>query len=69
MECVDGTQAHHWDIEASHGSLSNGSCRKCGSVQKFSNSIVTVSSWEAGAKFKRRHQLTNLGRGSKDDNN
>jgi len=61
VECIDGTQAHHWEIEPSNGSTSKGTCRKCKQVQKFHNSIGALTSWhEAGQRFKK-NQLTNLG--------
>ena len=66
MDCIDGTQAHYWDIESSNGATSNGTCRKCKQVQKFKNSIGAVTTWrEAGQKFKDKQQLTNLGRKDK----
>ena len=61
MECIDGTQAHHWMIDPSRSATSKGTCKRCGSTQKFHNSIGAMTTWkEAGEKF-RKHQLTNLG--------
>jgi len=64
VECIDGTPAHHWDIEPSKSATSTGKCRKCGGIQKFHNSIGAVTTWkEAGQQFKKnRVGLTNLGR-------
>ena len=63
MDCIDGTLAHHWMIEPSRGSTSNGTCKKCKVTLKFSNSIGALTSWrEAGQQFKKnRVGLTNLG--------
>ena len=67
MECIDGTQAHHWDIETSKGSMSNGTCRKCGRISTFQNYVSIVSAWkEASEKgFKAKHSIT-LGREKED---
>ena len=46
MECIDGTQAHHWLIESSNGQWSNGICKKCKQVEKFANSYTPVSQWK-----------------------
>jgi len=45
VECIDGTQAHHWDIEPSQGSTSTGTCNKCNQVKKFTNSIMGIMNW------------------------
>jgi len=65
MDCIDGTLAHHWEIEPSNGATSKGTCKKCKVTLKFSNSIGALTSWkEAGKQFQRKN-LTNLGRKDK----
>jgi len=46
IPCIDGTLAHHWDIEASKGSLSTGICRKCKAEKKFTNSDPVGRGWK-----------------------
>ena len=33
------TYQYFWGIEAPHGQMSKGRCKKCGAVQMFSNSL------------------------------
>ena len=52
--CIDGTLAHHWDIDSSNGTMSNGTCRKCSKIKKFLNSTPTTKSWrDTGEKYYR----------------
>ena len=63
MDCIDGTLAHHWEIEPSNGATSKGTCRKCKQIKRFANSVGALTSWkESGQTYKQKHQLTNLGR-------
>jgi len=62
LDCIDGTLAHHWEIEPSNGKYSTGTCKKCNEIKKFSNSVGALTSWKtAGEAFQQKQQLTNLG--------
>lgn len=45
---------HHWMIESPNGPTSVGTCRACGEVREFKNS-VQITSWESeGSHAKHR---------------
>lgn len=48
--CIDGTQAHYWEIEPSKGHISMGTCNKCKQVKKFTNSMNKVVNWRIAGK-------------------
>ena len=37
--------AHYWSIEAANGPLSPGTCKLCGKVQRFTNSLMNQGDW------------------------
>ena len=61
MDCIDGTLAHHWEIQPSNGATSKGTCKKCKEIRKFSNSIGALTTWREAGKAYQRRPLTNLG--------
>lgn len=36
---------HHWTIEAANGPISPGSCKNCGKIQTFANSLAGQGDW------------------------
>ena len=50
---------HHWIIESPNGPTSVGSCRICGEIREFKNSIQ-ITSWESeGSHIHRARGLSN----------
>ena len=45
---------HHWMIEAPNGPTSFGTCRSCGEVREFKNS-VQITSWESEGSHAHKH--------------
>jgi len=42
----EGTlHAHYWAIETANGPLSPGVCKRCGKVQRFTNSLMGQGDW------------------------
>lgn len=37
--------SHHWAIETANGPLSPGTCKLCGKVQRFTNSLMNQGDW------------------------
>ena len=45
---------HHWMIESPNGPTSFGTCRSCGEVREFKNS-VQITSWESDGSHAHKH--------------
>ena len=56
---VDNQCAHHWLIETSQGSMSEGVCRLCGEKREFHNSLEAFS-WVTQAKKARQAKAASL---------
>ena len=46
---------HHWAIESPNGPTSYGTCRRCGEVREFKNSIQ-ITSWESEGSHANRNR-------------
>ena len=46
---------HHWVIESPNGPTSTGTCRRCGEIREFKNSIQ-ITSWESEGSHLHRSQ-------------
>lgn len=46
---------HHWVIESPNGPTSTGTCRRCGEIREFKNSIQ-ITSWESESSHLHRSQ-------------
>jgi hypothetical protein len=46
---------HHWMIESPNGPTSYGTCRSCGEVREFKNSIQ-ITSWESEGSHANRNR-------------
>jgi len=49
------TCCHHWMIESPNGPTSYGTCRSCGEIREFKNSIQ-ITSWESEGSHAHRNQ-------------
>jgi hypothetical protein len=46
---------HHWVIESPSGPVSAGTCRDCGEIREFKNSIQ-ITSWESVGNQAKRNK-------------
>jgi len=46
---------HHWTIDSSNGSHSNGYCLRCGLQRQFANSIETSNGWGRSLSNRKQH--------------
>ncbi len=53
-DAVESDCAHHWAIESPNGPTSNGTCKRCGEIKEFKNSIK-ITSWESEGSHANRH--------------
>lgn len=51
----EDTCAHHWLIESPNGPTSRGTCKACGELREFKNS-VQITSWESDGGHVNRIQ-------------
>ena len=49
--------SHHWVIDSPNGPTSTGTCRDCGEIREFKNSIQ-ITSWESEGNHLNRAQHT-----------
>ena len=54
-EAAEPDHGHHWLIESPNGPTSKGTCRLCGAVREFKNS-VQITSWESDGSHATRNQ-------------
>ena len=55
VETTDSDCPHHWAIESPNGPTSFGTCRRCGAVREFKNSIQ-ITSWESEGSHVNRNR-------------
>ena len=51
----EADHGHHWLIESPNGPTSIGTCKVCGTVREFKNSIQ-ITSWESDGNHVNRNQ-------------
>ncbi len=57
-EIVESDCNHHWVIDSPNGPTSVGTCRVCGELREFKNSIQ-ITSWESEGNHANRNQNAN----------
>jgi hypothetical protein len=55
VEEEEADHGHHWMIESPNGPTSIGTCKVCGTLREFKNSIQ-ITSWESDGKNLHRNQ-------------
>lgn len=55
VEEEEADHGHHWLIESPNGPTSRGTCRVCGVIREFKNSIQ-ITSWESDGNHTNRNQ-------------
>ena len=51
----EADHGHHWMIESPNGPTSRGTCKVCGVIREFKNSIQ-ITSWESDGNHANRNQ-------------
>ena len=51
----EADHGHHWMIESPNGPTSRGTCKVCGVIREFKNSIQ-ITSWESDGNHVNRNQ-------------
>lgn len=55
IEEEEADHGHHWLIESPNGPTSAGTCKVCGLIREFKNSIQ-ITSWESDGNHVNRNQ-------------
>ena len=55
IEEEEADHGHHWLIESPNGPTSVGTCKVCGLIREFKNSIQ-ITSWESDGNHVNRNQ-------------
>ena len=55
VEVLEDLCNHHWIIDSPNGPTSTGTCRVCGEIRDFKNSIQ-ITSWESEGNHLHRTQ-------------
>ncbi len=55
IEVEEADHGHHWLIESPNGPTSVGTCKVCGLIREFKNSIQ-ITSWESDGNHVNRNQ-------------
>ena len=55
IEEEEADHGHHWLIENPNGPTSRGTCKVCGVIREFKNSIQ-ITSWESDGNHVNRNQ-------------
>jgi hypothetical protein len=55
LEVLESDCNHHWVIDSPNGPTSVGTCRTCGELREFKNSIQ-ITSWESEGSHANRNQ-------------
>ena len=55
LEPAESDCPHHWLINSPDGPTSTGTCRTCGEIREFKNSIQ-ITSWESEGNHPNRTQ-------------